>query len=116
MTWKATLLLAITPFLTSCFELRQIQAETASLIQEKQEVDRLIPLYDQHIEYYRTQLPPTTVAKIGLNVDPFYPPLSEHVQKVEAELLDLKVNMASRNTYLQMLREESSRLHSLNNE
>lgn len=110
-SWQGFLLLVITPFLTGCFEISKTQGQTQILIQERLEVEKQIPIYDQHIAYYQSQLHPGT--KITGGVDPYYDTLNAYLQKVESALVETKVKMAGRSAYLNILREESSRQHSL---
>ena len=110
-SWQAVLLLVITPFLTGCFEISKTQGQTQILIQERLEAEKQIPIYDQHIAYYQSQLHPGT--KITGGVDPYYDTLNAYLQKVDSALADTKVKMAGRSAYLNILREESSRQHSL---
>ncbi|GAA5138907.1 hypothetical protein GCM10023213_18670 [Prosthecobacter algae] len=109
--WQGFLLLVITPFLTGCFEISKTQGQTQVLIQERLEVEKQIPIYDQHIAYYQSQLHQGT--KITGGVDPYYDTLNAYLQKVETALVETKVKMAGRSAYLNILREESSRQHSL---
>ncbi len=110
-SWQGLLLLVITPFLTGCFEISKTRGQTQILIQERLEVEKQIPIYDQHIAYYQSQLHPGT--KITGSADPYYDTLNAYLQKVDSALVDTKVKMAGRSAYLNILREESSRQHSL---
>jgi|GEM_PF-1948447 len=110
-TWSRLSFFCFLPLLSGCFEISNLRGKEQVLLKERQELEAQIPIYDQHISYYKTLLPPGT--NIVGDADPMYDTLNGYLQKVETELLDLKANMASTDAYLKILREETSREHTL---
>lgn len=106
------LLLAATPMvLSGCFEISNARGKVQALAQERQAVSQDIAAYDKHIEYYKSLLPAGT--QITGSSDPYYETLSGYLQRIENELAEVKVNMASADSYYKTLREETSRVRPL---
>ncbi len=105
------MLLLVTPLLSGCFEVSNMHGQAQALNNERIELEKHVPIYDQHIAYYQGVLPDETKMNGGSGA--YYQALEEHVQKVENELVDIKVNLARSSAQLKILRDESERQHSL---
>lgn len=105
------LLAALLPGLTSCREVSLMRGQTEVLSRELRELEGQVHAYDQHIAYYTAQLPQGV--KITGSTDVHYDSLQTYLDRQDTELAAQKAKLASTHAYLQILRDETTRVSSL---
>lgn len=97
--------------MTGCREVSLMRGQAKAMAQELRELESQIPIYDQHIAYYTGLLPQGV--KITGATDLHYDSLKSYLDRQDTEIAAQKAKLASTHAYLQILREESARVSSI---